>query len=157
MTALTTRLQESHPEYTRLQESRQAKERDLHARGQQFEERGRAGDDYKKAEAARTAARKAVDDEKKRIEQEKSKEVAELDARIEKLQKESGALRNNALKSDHLLGRNPCPGRDAARAKDFQQGLVYHTTADWEDRTPEEVAGTVPPKMKQWLLRLRGY
>jgi len=40
--------------------------------------------------------------------------------------------------------------------RDFQQSLAYHTTADWEDRTPEEVAGTAPLKMKQWLLRVRG-
>jgi len=40
---------------------------------------------------------------------------------------------------------------------DFQRRLKYHTAADWEDRTPEEVAGTAPPKMKQWLLRVRGY
>jgi hypothetical protein len=41
--------------------------------------------------------------------------------------------------------------------KEFQRRLKYHTTADWEDRTPEEVAGKAPPKMKQWLRRVRGY
>jgi hypothetical protein len=40
---------------------------------------------------------------------------------------------------------------------DFQQRLKYHTTADWEDRTPEEVNGEAPPKMEEWLLRVRGY
>ena len=61
------------------------------------------------------------------------------------------------MKRDHLFGSNPYPGRDAARPKNFQQNLVYHTTADWEDRTPEEVAGKAPPKMKEWLIRVRGY
>jgi len=40
---------------------------------------------------------------------------------------------------------------------DFQRRLKYHTSADWEDRTPEEVNGKAPPKMKDWLLRVRGY
>jgi len=40
---------------------------------------------------------------------------------------------------------------------DFQQKLKYRTTADWEDRTPEEVEGKAPPKMKDWLMRVRGY
>ncbi len=39
----------------------------------------------------------------------------------------------------------------------FQRRLKYHTTADWEDRTPEEVNGKAPPKMKDWLMRVRGY
>jgi hypothetical protein len=50
------------------------------------------------------------------------------------------------------------PGGEAQRQIcDFQQRLKYHTTADWEDRTPEEVRGEAPPKMKEWLLRVRGY
>jgi hypothetical protein len=46
---------------------------------------------------------------------------------------------------------------DAARLKDFQQNLVYHTTVDWDDRTREEVSGKVTAKMKEWLTRVRGY
>jgi len=39
----------------------------------------------------------------------------------------------------------------------FQEKLKYHTSADWEDRTPEEVKGKVPPRMKKWLEDVRGY
>jgi len=39
----------------------------------------------------------------------------------------------------------------------FQRRLEYHTSADWEDRTPEEVKGKVPPRMKKWLKDVRGY
>ena len=38
-----------------------------------------------------------------------------------------------------------------------QQRLVYHTTANWEDRTKEEIEGKAPQKMKDWLKRVRGY
>ena len=161
LSALDARLKKSHPELSKLDKSVRAKQGALQTTRKQFEERGRAGDDYKKAEAACIAAdkavKKAIEDERKRIEREKSKELAEIAARISKLQKESKALWDNTLKSAHLFGRNPYPGRGAARLKDFQQRLVYHTTADWEDRTPEEVAGKAPPKMKKWLKRVRGY
>jgi len=157
LSALSARLRKSHPELSGLEKSLRAKQGALGSRRKQFEQRARAGDDYKKAEAARAAARKAVEDARKRVEPGKNKELEKLAARIEELQRESEALRDRTLRSAHLSGRNPYPGRDAARIKDFQENLVYHTTADWEDRTPEEVAGKAPPKMKEWLIRVRGY
>ena len=101
--------------------------------------------------------RKAVEDERKRLERDKSKESAEIAARIEKLHGESRALWDDGLKHARLFGRNPYPGKDAARLNDFQKNLIYHTTADWDDRTPEEVRGKAPPKMKKWLKKVRGY
>jgi len=155
--ALSAKLTESHPEYAKLEESRRAKEQELDARRRQIEERIGAEDASKKAEAALTAAIQAVADERKRLEQETSEAAAKLAAQIEKLQKEAEALRDSALKNAHLYGANPYPGRDAAELSNFQQSLVYHTTADWDDRTREEVAGKVTPKMKEWLIRVRGY
>jgi len=157
LNALTARLQESHPEYAKLQNSHGEKDRELRTKKSLFEQRLRAQSNYKKAEAACSAARKAVDDERKQTEQATTEEVAELDGRIEKLQKELNSLQNIALRDANLLGVNPYPGRDAARLMEFQQRLKYHTTADWDDRTREEVSGMVPPKMKEWLLRVRGY
>jgi len=46
---------------------------------------------------------------------------------------------------------------EGSQTWDFQQKLKYHTTADWEDRTAEEINGKAPPKMKDWLMRVRGY
>ena len=40
---------------------------------------------------------------------------------------------------------------------EFQQGLKYHTSADWEDRTKEEIQDKVPAMMKKWLKDVRGY
>ena len=111
----------------------------------------------KRSALAKTAARKAIEDERKRLAQATGKAFAEITARIEKLQKESNTLRDDALRSARLLGPNPYPGSDAARLKDFQQKLKHHTTADWDYRVPEEVSGKAPPKMKKWLERVRGY
>jgi len=161
LNALTARLRESHPELSRLEESVRAKQAAMHKARKQIEDRLRlkAADDFKKAEAARAAVRKAIADERKRLEENRknSKAFAEITARIEKLQKESSALHHNALRRDGLLGRNPYPGMDAARIRGLQEKLKYHTTADWDDRTREEVSGTAPEKMKKWLKDLRGY
>jgi hypothetical protein len=40
---------------------------------------------------------------------------------------------------------------------EFQKRLEYHTSADWEDRTTEEINDKAPPKMKKWLKDIRGY
>ena len=157
LNALTAKLRESRPELPKLDEAVRAKQQALNARRTEYEQRARSSADYKKAGAAHAAARKAVEDERKRLGQEKSRETAEIAARIEKVRKEAQALREDALRSAGLLGPNPYPGTGAARLKAFQEGLVYHTTADWDDRTREEVSGKVPLKMKKWLKRVRGY
>jgi len=160
LSALNTKPLQSHPEYSKLQASRSAKQGVLGARRKQIEQRVRSSADYKNAEAARVAARKAIDDERKRIVEAKSAEVAKLDARIQKRHEESQVLRNNALKGARLLGGNPYPGRNAAKLKDLQQSLKYHTTADWDYRIRDDGnrgESDVPPKLKKWLLRVRGY
>jgi len=68
-----------------------------------------------------------------------------------------GDKRNRLLEAAGFSGRNPFARRDVAQMRDFQQSLKYHTTADWDHRTGEEVNGAVPPKMKKWLLRVRGF
>jgi hypothetical protein len=159
--ALTTRLRESHPELSKLQTSVRAKQAAMHKARKQIEDRLRkkAAGDIKKADTARTAARQTIADERKRLEEKRKngKEFAEITARIGKLYKESNTLRNDALRSAGLLGRNPHPGADAARIKGFQQKMKYHTTADWDHRVPEEVNDKVPPKLKKWLKDVRGY
>ena len=156
LSALEARLKKNSRLST-LEKSVRAKQVALQTRRKQFEEKGRAGADYKKAEAVIPAARKAIEDEKKRAERDKSKESAEIAARIEKLRKDSRALWDNALRSAHLFGRNPYPGKAAAGLKEFQENLEYHTTADWDHRTREEVSGKVTPTMKKWLKKVRGY
>jgi len=116
--------------------------------------------DLRQQKAALLAPRQAADDEKQWTEEEKTQEVAKLDARIEKLQRESTALRDEALKKARLFGSNPYPGKNAAELHELQQSVKYHTTADWDYRIRDDGGreeSNIPPKMKEWLLRVRGY
>jgi len=79
------------------------------------------------------------------------------EARIEALRKQAQTVRDNALKSAGVLGRNPYLGGNAAKLHEFQRSLKYHTTADWDYRIQGEKEGKIPPKAKKWLLRVRGY
>jgi hypothetical protein len=144
-------------EIKRREESLRSKQEALGARKKQFEEQKRVAREYKKAEAERAQARKAVDEERERTEREPASEAVKLTNRIEKLRKDSSVLLGNALKEARLFGQNPHPGEKAAQLRRIQQKVVYHTTADWDDRTLEEVEGAAQPKMKQWLKRVRGY
>ena len=49
------------------------------------------------------------------------------------------------------------PNGPEAKRWEFQQRIKYHTSADWEDRTREEIEDKAPPRMKNWLLDVRGY
>jgi hypothetical protein len=39
----------------------------------------------------------------------------------------------------------------------LHEGLEYRTTADWDYRKRQELSNEVPPTMKEWLIRVRGY
>ena len=71
----------------------------------------------------------------------------------------SKALRdekNRLFEKAGVSARNSFSKSDATQLKNFQKTLGYHSTADWDHRTREEVSGAVPPKMKNWLLRVSG-
>jgi len=55
------------------------------------------------------------------------------------------------------LGPPPSALVQVHQRSDETPSYVYHATADWDDRTREEVAGKVTPKLREWLLRVRGY
>jgi chromosome segregation ATPase len=157
---LNANLLESHPEYSKLQATRSAKQASLGAKRKPIEERIRSSAAYKKAEEARMAARKAMDDARKRIAEAKTADVAKLDAQIQKLGKEARDIRENALKSAGLGGRNPYPGINEAKMKKMQESLKYHGSADWDygiSGDGSEGESQLPEKTKRWLLRVRGY
>jgi len=155
--ALHTNLLESNPEYSKLHATRSERQSALAAKRRQIEQRIRSSAAYRNAEAQRVAAGKAMEDHKKRTIEGKQAEIEKLDTRIQELHKQAQAPRENALKKAGLTGRNPYPGRGEARMLQAQLNLTYHSTADWENRTPEEVDGTAPPKLKKWLKEVRGY
>ncbi|MBT3296232.1 MAG: hypothetical protein HN383_13245 [Verrucomicrobia bacterium] len=154
---LFARLKESHPELIKLEETVAATQGQLNVGRKQLEEKARAAQDYTQAEAELDAARKAQADERKRFQQEPNKAVEQLNARIAAVKKDSQTLRDTALSSAHLLGKNPYPGKEAAALHDFQKKLEYRTRADWDYRLKQEIDGTAPQKMKDWLKRMRGY
>ena len=155
--ALLMRLKASNRELAELEEVVRGKQEALNLQRQEFErtEKVRLKARYTKAAETLAAARKAVDDQRKRLDQ--SAQMTELLSRIDSLKKEKSVLRIKFLKDAKLAGRNPYPGADAAKLWNFQQNMVYHKSADWNDRTKEEVADKVTPRLKEWLLRVRGY
>jgi len=156
--ALTAKLEKSHPEVSKLEESVRQTQRSLDTARKLFttERQTRRKDDFANVAKEITAAEKAIEDEKKRIEREKSKELGEIASRIEKLQQQSNDLWRETL-SKAGLSRNPYGGMADVNRMQYQQNLEYHTTADWDERTREEISGKVTPTMKEWLLRVRGY
>ena len=61
-----------------------------------------------------------------------------------------------AFRREGLLGSNPYPGATEAECAELQSSLVYHTSADWDYRMRQEIDGTAPQKMKDWLKRVGG-
>jgi len=160
--ALNKHLRETNPELVRLEKAAGEKQTALNKKRAEFEKqyRARTAGDYKKAEANRVAARKAIEDERKRLAEATKAQAAEIDTRIAKLQTEAGVLWNSGLKKAGLFGRNPYPGAGAARQQDIRRQFKYHTTADWSDRILDDGRrdeGDAPPKMTKWLKRVRGY
>ena len=96
---------------------------------------------------------KALEDRKKQT--ESKEEIAKIDAQLKKLGEERHQVWWQVLRA---IGGNPFGSLvEGDRIRVFQENLEYHTTADWDGRTREEVAGKVTPEMKEWLLRVRGY
>jgi len=125
---LSTELKDRHPELSKLERSLRKMQDALSAARRQHEKTQREQDAYMQIDAAYVAAGKALADKKKQL-----------------------------LREAGISGRNPFSKDDAVRMKTFQQSLNYHGMADWDHRTKEEVSGAVPPKMKEWLLRVRGF
>jgi len=92
-----------------------------------------------------------------RLRRDKSIAAAKRAALTDKLRKAAAVVREDALKSAGLSGRNPYLGKQAATLQRFQTSLKYHTTADWDYRTQGEKDGKLPAKTKKWLKEVRGY
>ena len=160
--ALNKRLRESNPELVGLQKTVSAKQTDLNKKRAEFEKqyRARTAGDYKQAEANRVAARKATDDERKRLAESTKPQAAEIDVQIAKLQTQTTALWNSELKKAGLAGRNPYPGAETARQQDIRRQLKWHATADWSGKIlgdGKDDDSEALLKMKKWLTRVRGH
>jgi chromosome segregation ATPase len=125
---LSARLKATRPELSKLEKLVREKQGALNTARKRHEEKQRGQDEYIQITEAYAATNKALGDEKNRL-----------------------------LEAAGVSGRNPFARPRAVKLKEFQQSVKYHSTADWDHRTREEVSGAVPPKMKNWLLRVRGF
>ncbi len=81
-------------------------------------------------------------------------------ALIRKLQAKAKDAWEAALREAGLFGRNPYPGKDHAALSRAQQEVVYHTSADWDDKVLDDHGvreDKSTPKMREWLTDVRGY
>jgi len=157
---LNSQLASSNSQSTKLQAERSAKQAVLNSKRKAIEERIRTSAAYKKAEEARTAARKAMDDARKKLAEAKAPEAAKFDAQVQKLSKEAHSIREDALKKAGLAGGNPYPGMNEAKLKAAKDSLKYYKTANWSHAIQgdsSEGESNLPEKTKKWLLRVRGY
>jgi hypothetical protein len=125
---LTEQLRGTYPELSKLDKLVWEKQRVLTTARKRHEDKQRGQNDYTQVGEAYAAASKALRDEKNRL-----------------------------FEKAGVSGGNPFARPSAVTIKEFQQSVKYHSTADWDHRTREEVSGAVPPKMKNWLLRVRGF
>jgi hypothetical protein len=125
---LGAELKTRHPELSKLDLSLHTKQNALSAARRQHEDKQRGQNEYTQIDAEYAAASKALGDEKNRL-----------------------------FEKAGVSGGNPFARPSAVKLKEFQQSVKYDSTADWDHRTREEVSGAVPPKMKNWLLRVRGF
>ena len=119
-------------------------------------------DDWEKRRKAKEAEIRAgkygdIEKEIRKVQQDKTLDAANRNAHIRQLQKEAQAIRETALQSAGLSGRNPHLGKSAVGLHEFQKSLKYHTTADWDHRIQGQKEGKIPDKTKKWLTRVRGY
>ena len=125
---LTEKLRGTYPELSKLDKLVWEKQGALTTARKRHQDKQRGQDEYIQITEAYAATKKALGDEKNRL-----------------------------LEAAGVSGRNPFARPSAVKLKRFQQSVKYHSTADWDYRTREEVSGAVPPKMKNWLLRVRGF
>ena len=154
---LHAKLLNSNQEYAKLQKLRAEKQAALQAKRQEIEQRVRSSAEYKTAVAESTAARKAIEENRKKALETRRPQIEQLGGQIGTLSRQAAALREEALTAARVAGQNPYPGTAAARMHQAQKNLDYRTSPDWENRTPPEVDGKAPPKMIKWLKEVRGW
>ena len=152
----------AHPDHVKLQQELTAKHKLQNEIRTPIQQRIQSKDDYKNTELERNVARKAFDDADHACRNPgdgdcKHPDVAQFVARIAMMRKDASLLANAAYKAAQVPDDNPYPDAMAAELWDHQQNLTYHTTANWDTKTREELEDRVTPMFKDWLLRVRGY
>jgi len=148
----------------KLEKSLEQKRRDLEKKERDFlaaqRKSGEHKDEYKKTLTELAVVDRAIGVEKKRMLTDNLPELAEIGKRLYEIEMDAKWWRydGQGLYAQRAgLTPNPFVISVDTRALTFQQGLKFSTTVDWDYRVREEISGVLPPIMKKWLERVRGY
>ncbi|NQT37145.1 MAG: hypothetical protein HQ581_06630, partial [Planctomycetes bacterium] len=157
-------LKADHPDLSKLETSLKQKQKTFEeTKGAFLTRQTQAGElkgPYKKVLAALDAVDRAIVEEKERMVSENVAELAEIGRRLYEIENKRKHWRYDgqglAIRRAGM-SRNPFANSAQESILTLHEGLEYRTTADWDYRTRQEVRGDVPPTMKEWLERVRGY
>ena len=162
-TVLTARL-EADRSISELAASLERKRQGLEKRKREFmaaqRQAGELKKEYKNIHAEIPVIDRAIVEEKKRMLSDNLVELAAIGKRLHEIELEAKWWRydGQGLYGQRAgLTRNPFVISVDENILIFQQGLKFRTSADWDYRVREEVRGEVPPIMKKWLEKVRGY
>jgi len=161
---LMERLKANHPDLSALEASLEQKRKSFEQKKREFLSRetevGALTDEYKKVLAELDALDRAVAEEKKRLVVENLEELARIGERLHDMEYKRKHWRYDgqglALKKAGME-RNPFQHVVEESILMLHEGLEFRTSADWDYRTRQELENRVPPTMKEWLERVRGY
>jgi len=161
---LMGRLKAGHQSFSKLEASLKQKQKSFEEKKREFNTRepkvGEFKDEYKKILAELKAVDRAIPEERKRLVSVNLEELARIGERLHDMEYKRKHWRYDgaglALKRAGL-DRNPFRNVKEKSILTLHEGLNYRTTADWDYRTRQELNNSVPPTMKKWLERVRGY
>jgi len=161
---LLKRLKANHPDLSTLEASLDRRQKSFEVKKREFLTRevqvGELKDEYKKVLAELDAVDRAVSKEKKRLLSVNLEELAKIGERLHDMEYKRKHWRYDgeglAMKKAGM-DRNPFRNVREDSILTLHEGLNYRTSADWDYRTRQEVRNEVPPIMKEWLERVRGY
>ena len=160
---LTARL-EADSSIGRLEKSLERKRQDLEKKKREFmaaqRKSGEHKDEYRKILAELATVDRAIPEEKNRMLSDNLAELAAIGKRLYEIEMAAKWWRydGQGLYAQRAgLTPNPFAIHVNAGPLKFQQGLKFTTTVNWDYRVGTEVRGKLPPIMKKWLQRVRGY
>jgi len=161
---LLRKLKTNHPSLSKLEESFRQKQKSFDEKKRGFLTRqprtGEFKDEYKRLLAELEVIGRAIAEERKRLLEVNREELAKIGARLHEMDYKRKHWRYDgaglAMKKAGL-GPNPLHNLKEPSILTLHEKGNYRTSADWDYRTRQELENKVPPTMKAWLERVRGY
>jgi len=161
---LLEKLKAEHPNLAELETSLKQKQETFDQTRREFlgsePKAGELKDEYRKVLAELESVDRAIREEKERMLSDNIEELEKIGGRLQEIAEKRKFWRYDgqglALKKAGL-DRNPFRDVKEQSILTLHESPQYRTTADWDYRTRQEINGEVPPTMKEWLERVRGY